>query len=88
MDLALCEECPVSAYFLEFRWANYLRDEVEIENIYDMPLRRQADALQDHLEAAMEAASEIAATDSGLPGWNHGLIQPKWVTFDEDGCEE
>lgn len=88
MDLESCETCPVSPYFLEFKWANYLRDEVPIPGIYDLQGKAQAAVLRQHLVEAMRASALPAAIDRGLPGWNAGLIETKLVQFDAEGCDE
>ncbi len=89
MDLARCEESPVSAYYLEFHWANFLRKKMDISGVYDLPLKDQGARLQDHLQEAMDISRGMKAIEQGLPGWNNGLIEPKLVRFDgHGGCEK
>lgn len=88
-ELAMCQACSVSPYFLEFRWANYLRVEVPKEEVYELNGKEQARVLQGILQDAMRAAAQPKALDEGLPGWNLGLIEPQRVGFDpETLCDE
>lgn len=90
--LTRCENCAVAPYFLEFRWADYMRDNREecgiTDDIYQMSTAQQANELPEKLTCLMELARQEAALDLGLPGWNNGLIEPKEVVLDENGCEE
>ena len=91
-DLARCEACSTAPYFLEFRWADYMRGnsptcEVPAD-VYSMSTTEQAAVLPAKLPCLMDAARGPEALVDGLPGWNDGLITPKQVQLDADGCEE
>ena len=89
--LAQCEACSVAPYFLEFRWADYMRSRMAdcniVEGIYDLTTTQQAEMLPPTLSCLMNLVSEDAALNLGLPGWNHGLISTKEVVLDANGCE-
>lgn len=90
--LARCKQCSVAPYFLEFHWADYMRDRREecgISNaVYGRSTEEQAQVLPDKLGCLMELVRRPAALELGLPGWNHGLIETKNVALDGNGCEE
>lgn len=93
-ELEQCRECSVSPFYLEFRWADFLREVVSIEGIYDLACdqsgpncQTQSAELQGHLGQAMQEVRKSAAVDAGLPGWNFSLIQTVPVQFDPEGCD-
>lgn len=90
-DLARCKECSVAPYFLEFRWADFMRSHKSTcdipDSVYDQDYD-QAAKLPGKLPCLMNLVRDDDALDLGLPGWNHGLIQTQNVVLDASGCEE
>ena len=74
----------VNAYFMEFKWADYLEQNMSDANNID----KMSDAqIKDKLKEAITIAQGRQAFLEGLPGYSDGTVVPVQPVAIKDGCE-